>query len=185
MSNPAVDAEVGHVAERAGSPKAALCVVGPSRAAKRARWSWSSCIESRDAIITVAMMARPLECGSLVAFGEAYDARGYWALRRERLLNGTRAFARVVARRPIRTDPQDPAASALCAMPELQWHVVAAAAVTRRCGASIRDSVPGVWRNTAVFGSYCWCRMNRQRAQRSLDARRWLRSWRWGRRRPS
>ena len=120
MSNPAVAAEVDRVAERAGSPKAALRVVGPGRAAKRARWAWSSCIKSRNAIIMVSMMARPLECGSLVAFGEAYDTRGYWALRRERFLDGTRAFARVVARRPIRTNPQDPAASALGAMPELQ-----------------------------------------------------------------
>ena len=120
MSNPAVAAEVDRVAERAGSPKAALRVVGPGRAAKRARWAWSSCIESRNAVIMVAMMAGPLECGALVAFGEAYDAKGYWTLRRERFLNGTRAFARVVARRPIRTDPQDPAASALGAMPELQ-----------------------------------------------------------------
>ena len=85
MSNPAVVARVERVAERAGSPKAALRVVGPGRAAKRARWAWSSCVKSRNAIIMVAMMARPLECGSLVAFGEAYDARGYWALRCERL----------------------------------------------------------------------------------------------------
>ena len=120
MSNPAVAAEVEHVAKRADSSKAALRVVGPGRAAKRARWAWSSCIKSRNAIIMVSMMARPLECGSLVAFGEAYDARGYWALCRERVLDGTRAFARVVARRPIRTNPQDPAASALGAMPELQ-----------------------------------------------------------------
>ena len=93
MSNPAVDAEVGNVAERAGGPKAAFRIVGPSRAAKRARWSWSSCIESRDALVMVAMMARPLECGTLVTFGKAYDARADWALRLERLLNGTRAFA--------------------------------------------------------------------------------------------
>ena len=174
MRKPVVDAEVGRVAERAGSPKAALRVVGPGRAAKRARWAWSSCIKSRNAIIMVSMMARPLECGSLVAFGEAYDARGYWALRRERFLNGTRAFARVVARRPIRAHPQDPAASALGAVPELQGHVVAAAAVTRGRSASVGDSIPRVWRNAAVPGACRWCGLNRQHTQSALDAGRWL-----------
>ena len=74
------------------------------------------------------MIAGLSEGGFLVTFGKAYDARGDRALRRERLLNGSRAFARVVARRPIRTGPHDSAASALCAMPELHWHVVAAPA---------------------------------------------------------
>ena len=59
MGNPAVAAEVERVAERGGSPKAARRVVGPGCAAKRARWAWSSCIKSRNAIIMVAMMARP------------------------------------------------------------------------------------------------------------------------------
>ena len=57
-------------------------------------------------------------------------------------------------------------------------HVVAAAAVARRRSASVRDSIPRVWRNAAVPGTCRWCGLNRQHAQSALDAGQWLRGWR-------